>query len=139
MSRVAAAALIGLGFLSGCKETPPQTMLHVIKESNPCTQTIDDIIIINDPNDLIALNNFPREIQADAHPQSEIEYFIIPFEPRPSVDCKIIAVKPDPNIDYMILNAGPKSQAQIMELRRQLQEAHQKQFKKQQDCQKSPK
>lgn len=125
MSKVAAALFIGLGFLTGCKETPSQTVIPVTKDNLPA-QTTEDVFMIDDPNNLIALNNLPRELPAGTKLQSKIEYFIVPVEPQPGVDYKIIASKPDSNVDYKILNPMQNTKRHLKELpKQQLQQQEQ--------------
>jgi hypothetical protein len=122
MSRVAAIIVVGLCFLVGCRETPQQTKPSASYEVFPERQIMpgqnrtpsSDIFIIPDPNDSIALKNWPQEIPSDIKPQ--IEHHVFAIRPRQNVDYKIIAVKPNPNIDYKILNPMQNNNQRIMVL-----------------------
>lgn len=137
MSKVAAIVFVGFCFLTGCKETSQQSSIHQSIETHSIAKTspkenpsqIPDIFIVDDPNDLIALENLSHEVPVEVWTQSKKKPFSFIIKPRSDIDYKIIAVKPNPDIDYKILNPYQNFDHRLRKFRKELDEDKQRKLR----------
>jgi hypothetical protein len=124
-----AAASVAICLLMGCKAAPqqtevvsPQTNTAPAQTKAASPQTVQ-VIMEGSPEAQAAILKLAQQNPTIIDPQSGTEYFIMPFKPASGIEYKIVQIKPDPNIDYKMIIAGPKSQTELLKLRKQIADA----------------
>jgi hypothetical protein len=113
--------------LMGCKAAPQHTNAAPSQVKVTSSPTLVQVIMKGGPEAQAALFKLAQQDPTIIDPQSGIKYFILPIKPSPGIEYKIVQVQPDPNIDYKGIIAGPKSQTELLKLRKQIADAIQKQ------------